>query len=122
MLRAIYCFVFTFIFLVISNAQLKQEFYDNKQTQLKSETDYYKGMPHGLHTEFYKSGNVSRKGYYHYGKEDSTWTFYFEDGTVKAREHCFRGKKWGRNLYYFKSGKLAQITKYHNDLSDSIWT
>jgi uncharacterized protein len=111
-------------------SQLTKEYYDNEQTQLKSETDYYKGMPHGPHFEYYKNGKLSRKGYYYRGKEDSTWVFYFENGGVKAVEHFAKGKKSGTNLYYFKSGKIAQVTKFklgvkNNvtfDLADSTWT
>src|SRR4051812_18190061 len=85
-------------------SQPKQEFYDARQSQLKSETDYYKGMAHGTHTEFYKSGNISRKGIYRYGEEDSLWVFYYEDGAKKAVERYHRGKKNGTNRYYFKNG------------------
>jgi uncharacterized protein len=103
-------------------SQPKKEYHDAAQTQLKSETDYLKGMPHGTHLEYYKSGRVSRKGFFNYGKEDSVWTFYYEDGKKKAIENYVKGKKWGTNKYYFKSGKIAQVTKYENDLSDSVWT
>jgi antitoxin component YwqK of YwqJK toxin-antitoxin module len=92
--------------------QLKKEYYDPKETQLKSETDYYKGIAHGLHTEYYKNGNVSRKGFYNYGKEDSVWIFFYEDGTIKALERYYKGKKYGTNRYNFKSGKIAQINRY----------
>src|ERR1700754_1438215 len=94
------CFTFT-------NAQVKKEYYDDKETQLKSETDYYKGMPYGVYFEYYKSGNVLCKGHYYsgrlshfLGKEDSTWTFFYEDGTKKAVERYDKGKKNGRNVYY----------------------
>ena len=103
-------------------SQPKKEYHDAAQTQLKSETDYLKGMPHGTHLEYYKNGRVSRKGFFNYGKEDSVWTFYYEDGKKKAIENFMKGKKWGTNKYYFKSGKIAQVTKYENDLSDSVWT
>ena len=103
-------------------SQQKKEYFDAQQSQLKTETDYFKGMPHGQHFEYYVSGKPSRRGYYHEGKEDSIWMFYYEDGTKKAVEHYFRGKKWGTNTYYFKSGKIAQITKYNNDIADSTWT
>ena len=89
----------------LSYSQLKKDYYDNQQTQLKSETDFYKGMPHGPHYEYYKNGKLSRKGHYYQGKEDSVWVFYFEDGGVKAQERFFRGKKFGTNSYYFKNGK-----------------
>lgn len=111
-----------FLSFGLAKAQPKKEYYDNQQTQIKSETDYHKGMPHGLHTEYYKSGKISRRGFYDAGKEDSAWTFYYEDGRKKAVENYLKGKKWGTNVYYFKSGKLAQITHYENDLADSVWT
>src|SRR3954469_151266 len=103
-------------------AQPKREFYDGQQTKLKSETDYYKGMPHGNHKEYFTSGKLSREGRYKYGKEDSTWTFYYENGKKKAQENFAASKKWGTNTYYYKSGKLAQITHYEDDLADSVWT
>ena len=113
--------IFLFISLAISS-QPKKEYFDAKQTQLKSETDYYKGMPHGSHAEYYVTGKVSRRGFYDYGKEDSLWAFYYENGTKKALENYLKGKKWGTNVYYFKTGKVAQITRYENDFADSVWT
>src|SRR6218665_451225 len=94
---------FFLLFLSFSAlAQPKKEYHDVRQTQLKSETDYYKGMPHGKHVEYFKSGKVSRRGHYTYGKEDSLWTFFYEDGTKKAVEHYEAGKKSGTSVYYFK--------------------
>src|SRR4051812_46159984 len=115
-------YIFLFFLSTQVFSQIKKEYHDAKQTQLKSETDYYKGMPHGKHVEYYPSGKISRQGFYNYGKEDSVWTFFYEDGTKKAVERYFRGKKDGTNTYYFKSGKIAQITKYADDLADSTWT
>src|ERR1043165_7058546 len=121
-----------FIFVFISSlafSQLKKEYYDNEQTKLKSETDYYKGMPHGPYYEYYQNGKVMRKGFYIYGKEDSTWTVYYEDGDVKARENYKNGKKFGTNKYFYKNDQLAQITKFSanplrggDPLPDSVWT
>ena len=124
---------FVFIFLFISSftisSQLKKEYYDAKESQLKSETDYYKGVPYGAYTEYYPSGNVLSKGYYYsgklshfLGKEDSVWTFYYENGIKKAVEHYDNGKKNGTNVYYFKSGKISQLTKFVDNIADSTWT
>ena len=81
-------------------SQVKKEYYDAQQTQLKSETDYFKGMPYGAHFEYYQSGKLSCKGHYYsgrsnvfIGKEDSVWTYFFEDGTVKVIEYFYKGKK-----------------------------
>ena len=122
-------FILLFALSLNVSSQLKKEYYDAKETQLKSETDYYKGMPHGVYTEYYQSGNVLSKGYYYsgklnqyLGKEDSIWTFYYEDGTKKARERYEKGKKSGTNVYYFKSGKISQLTKFTDNLADSTWT
>ena len=95
-LKVICCLM---ILSIWSFSQPKKEYHDAAQTQLKSETDYLKGMPHGTHTEYYKSGKISRKGFFNYGKEDSTWTFYYEDGKKKAIENYLKGKKWGTNRY-----------------------
>jgi uncharacterized protein len=112
---------FLFISLTIF-AQPKKDYFDAQQLQLKTETDYLKGMPHGTHLEYYKSGKLSRRGYYDYGKEDSIWTIYYETGSIKAIEHYLKGKKWGTNTYYYKNAKPAQITHYENDKADSVWT
>ena len=61
-------FILLFALSLNVSSQLKKEYYDAKETQLKSETDYYKGMPHGVYTEYYQSGNVLSKGYYYSGK------------------------------------------------------
>ncbi len=126
-MRLVISFVFCLPFALFS--QLKKEYYDIEQTKLKSETDYNKGVPYGAHFEYYKSGKLSCIGHYYsgrlnyyLGKEDSVWTYFFEDGAVKAREYFSKGKKEGTNVYYFKSGKRSQITKFTNDLADSIWT
>src|SRR5688572_5509538 len=91
------------LFFFPGYSQPKKEYYDQQQIHLKSETDYYKGMPHGKYREFYKSGKVSREGSYYYGQVDSVWTIYYDNGQKKAIEGYFRGKKSGTNRYYFKS-------------------
>ena len=103
-------------------SQPKKEYYDSEQTKLKSETNIVKGMPHGRHVEYHKNGNISRKGSFYNGKEDSTWYFFYEDKILKAIENYSRGKKSGHNLYYFKNGNLAQETVFKNNLADSVWT
>src|SRR5687767_7146482 len=110
-MRFIYCSL-----VVLSSfgaqAQARKEYHDAKQTQLKSETNYFKGFPYGEHKEYYKNGKLSCVGFYYagkqshfLGKEDSVWTYYYEDGTKKAVEHYDKGLKNGTNLYYYKSGK-----------------
>ena len=116
---------FTLFFIclaLIAYTQPKKEYYDAEQLKLKSETNIVKGMPHGKHVEYYKSGTISRKGSFYNGKEDSTWYFYYETGNLKATENYLRGKKNGHNRYYFKNGELAQETVFKLNLADSIWT
>src|SRR6476469_3406727 len=101
--------IILWLFLGFSSlAQPKKEYYDNEQTKLKSESNIVKGMPHGRHVEYYKNGNISRRGSFYNGKEDSTWYFFYEDKTPKAVENYFRGKKQGHNKYFFKNGSIAQ--------------
>ena len=93
---------FTLLFICLAlfaYSQPKKEYYDAEQLKLKSETNIVKGMPHGKHVEYYKSGIISRKGSFYSGKEDSTWYFYYETGNLKASENYFRGKKNGHNRY-----------------------
>jgi 3-hydroxybutyryl-CoA dehydrogenase len=39
-------------------------------------------------------GRKTGKGFYNYGKEDSVWMFFYEDGTIKALERYYKGKKY----------------------------
>ena len=81
--KSYYLFI-SFLFLAfISLAQPKKEYYDSEQTKLKSETNIVKGMPHGRHIEYFKNGNISRKGSFYNGKEDSTCYFFYENKTLK---------------------------------------
>ena len=121
-MRSLLIFLSTYCFFLSTQAQVKKEFYDTQQIKLKTETDYYKGMPNGLHKEYYQSGKLMRQGYYKFGKEDSVWTIYYENGLQKATENYVASKKWGTNKYYYKTGKLSQIIRYENDLADSTWT
>ncbi|MES2515085.1 MAG: hypothetical protein V4580_13120, partial [Bacteroidota bacterium] len=106
------------LFLCLSAfAQPKKEYYDSEQLKIKSESNIVKGMPHGRHIEYYKNGNISRKGSFYNGKEDSTWYIYYENKILKATESYFRGKKNGYNRYYFKSGILSQETVFNQNLA-----
>ena len=78
----------SFLFLTFTSiAQPKKEYYDSEQTQLKSESNIVKGMPHGRHVEYYKNGNVSRRGSFYNGKEDSTWYFYYENKILTRNQN-----------------------------------
>ena len=93
--------IIAFLFLTLSSlAQPKKEYYDSDQTKIKSETNIVKGMPNGKYVEYYKNGNISRKGSFYNGKEDSTWYIYYENKVLKATENYNRGKKRTQPLLF----------------------
>ncbi len=122
MTRTFYLFLVFIAFQVLVIAQPKFEYYDEDQKQIKSEEHFLKGNPHGKTITYFKNGKVSKLGWNKYGKQDSVWKYYYENGTLKAEEHFSRGMKTGRNTYFYKTGKPAQQTVFDQDRPDSTWT
>ena len=115
----LFCLVFTALSVF---AQPKYEYYDEDKKHIKSEEHFIKGISHGKITTYFKNGKVSKIGWNKYGKRDSVWKYFYEEGKLKAEESFTKGIKNGRNLYYYKSGKPAQLTLFDFDRPDSIWT
>ena len=107
---------------VIALAQPKIEYWDIEKTKIKSEEYFVRGVPHGRTAAYYQNGKPAKIGWYKNGKQDSVWTFFYDDGAIKAIEQFNRGLKQGKNSYFYKGGKLAQETVFFKDSPDSIWT
>lgn len=67
----------------------------------------------GPWTGFYAAGNVKSKGTYDAaGKRTGNWTWYFEDGSLKAKEHYVNGKVDGVQEYFYKNGNPSSRESY----------
>ena len=71
-------------------------YYENGRVQTK--TTYYNDkffhVLHGVHTEYFKDGGRMCEGNYKKGQQDGIWTYWFEDGRVKAVGEWRDGKPW----------------------------
>jgi hypothetical protein len=59
------------------------------------ETTYHRGLPHGLHRDYWPNGMVAYEGQFVNEKQDGQWRQYNQDGSL-------------RQVYRFNSGKLIQ--------------
>src|ERR1051326_8115990 len=86
---------FAFLFK-LSFAQPVTEYWDEDKKQKKEEQNFFKGLPHGKYTLWYKNGQVDRTGYYYLGLDSGEWKSFYEDGKMKSSENYLRGKKYGK--------------------------
>ena len=122
MIKRAALFITCYLLFIACIAQPKYEYWDADKKQVKSEDNYKRGIAHGKTVSYFKDGKIARWGWYKYGKQDSIWKFYYENGNPKAIEHYNFGVKQGHNLYYYNNGKQAQETVFKKDRPDSIWT
>lgn len=64
---------------------------------------------------FYHAGNPKSKGNYDdKGERDGTWTYYYFNGSLKAKEVYKNGKQQGECLYYYSNGNISSKENYAN--------
>jgi antitoxin component YwqK of YwqJK toxin-antitoxin module len=85
---------------------------------------YKDGVKHGPCTKFYSSNGVLREeSIYFYGKRDSTYVTYYDNGQVCTEGNFTEGKKSGDWVTYFKSsGATKSQGKYVNNKREGEWT
>ncbi|HVW96009.1 MAG TPA: tetratricopeptide repeat protein [Mucilaginibacter sp.] len=77
----------------------------------------------GYWTFFYPAGNLRSKGAYNaQGQQDGDWTYYFNNGQLKAREHAKAGKLEGPQEYFFDNGNPSSKENYLNGQMDGLNT
>ena len=59
------------------------------------------------------------RGKFHKGLQCGTWKYFYEDGTLRRREHY--GRKYIRTRYYHENGKIKSCGKAVIDRSDPIY-
>ncbi|MBI3135560.1 MAG: toxin-antitoxin system YwqK family antitoxin [Bacteroidetes bacterium] len=74
--------------------------------------EYKNGWSFGIDTVYYENGNINlirshdTQGL---GKEDGTWKFYREDGTLKWEKTFIMGAADGEQRYYFPDSTLEKV-------------
>jgi antitoxin component YwqK of YwqJK toxin-antitoxin module len=114
-------------------AKLKQSYWPDGT--LKYEGAFKDSIPVGLHKRFDKDGKISKAiEYDKFGKlsadgslsetglKDSTWTFYYDDGTTRSKGAFKNGKRNGQWKFYFQNGKIEQTGKYSTGKINQKWT
>lgn len=78
------------------------------------------GKKHGLWQKFHANEQLRYEGRFEHGVEVDTFMFYFEDGSLKAKNY-FREKGLVYSWQYGGESQLAAEGKYINTLKDSTW-
>lgn len=68
-----------------------------------------------LDNKKYKNGNDV------YQIKDNILTYYFKDGTVKAKGHFIDNLMEGEWLFYRQGGQLWQIGNFKNNKKNGYW-
>lgn len=104
-----------------SNAQFLKKSFGIRRRRRKSVEYTVNGKLEGVCYYYFKEESLDRTGRYKDGKQDSIWTFYFNDGNKKATESYFQGRKSGKANYWYKNGNKFMTGKFVENLADSTW-
>ncbi len=115
------------------DVEIKNE-YDESGNLIFSGT-YKKGIPVGIHRKFDSQGNVTNAMMYNEkgimigegiitkeGRKEGAWTYFFEDGSVRAKGRYAANLETGKWSYYASTGKVEQTGDYKNGKFDGLWT
>lgn len=74
--------------------------------------EYKGGWSYGIDTVYYENGNINLVRSHDttgLGKEDGTWKFFREDGTLKWEKEFVMGAADGEQRYYFPDSTLEKV-------------
>jgi antitoxin component YwqK of YwqJK toxin-antitoxin module len=74
--------------------------------------EYKDGWSYGIDTVYYENGNINLIRSHDtmgMGKEDGTWSFYREDGTLKWEKTFVMGNADGEQRYYFPDSTVEKV-------------
>ncbi|MEI7597473.1 MAG: hypothetical protein WCK02_17125 [Bacteroidota bacterium] len=117
---------YTSIEEIYDSAFLKQDNYYNAVGALVESNLYLNKKRDKLSKTFYNNGQLEKAGKYVVVErffrtqieKDSTWTSYYETGTVKATEQYNKGKLAGISKYYDELGVLKREYHIANDSNE----
>lgn len=91
----------------------------------KKKWEYYfeNGIKHGLHTEWFKNGQIKEQGYFNNGLKDGEWLTWYENGQERTKGSYINDKKEGKWNSWDKGDKEVTSLYYYNDIpSNSLKT
>ena len=89
---------------------------------LVSEETLINGILHGsAWSSRSADGNPGYKGVYNYGEADSTWIFYYPDGTKMAEKSYRQSQPTGAYKEFDSRGNLIQQGQYAGGVPDGEW-
>lgn len=73
----------------------------------------------GLYTGYHPSGRKEREGEMRAGKEEGPWTWWNEDGSVRAAGEFHRGS--GEITTYYPGGEMWWQGQYRDGMREGVW-
>jgi antitoxin component YwqK of YwqJK toxin-antitoxin module len=108
----------TIFFSFYANAEEKIEYYTNGN--IKTRTNYEKGVIDGLQIGYYESGNLKFAASFKNNKLNGLTIGYYENGAVKARDVYVGGILSGEVIAYFENGKIERNETYKNGKKEGL--
>lgn len=85
--------------------------YENNQ--VKIESNFKDGKPHGEQIVYREDGQIWFKGYRKDNRMFGEWVFYYRNGQVQAKENYKEGgEKHGEFIRYYKNGQVKFKANY----------
>lgn len=109
----------------LTNLDVRSQYYEDTDGQLKFRGTYRNGEPHGTHLWFNEDGSVDSAQIYKNGRliargrmdasglRQGPWVeYYYPSGEVRAEGEYVDGYKVGKWVYYYKSGIVEETGSY----------
>lgn len=105
-----------FLLLRKNDSEIIKEYYDNGN--VKRETTYSDGQPHGIEKWYFPTGELKTTLYYQEGIENGEMLTYYQNGNVESRRFWKNGIKDKYGFYYYldRSVKKFLYFDYFGDL------
>jgi len=98
------------------------QYYINDSIVIREE-NYKKGVKDGYERTYnpYNYPNLIDEKYWKNGKQDSTWTKFYMDGTPKIIAVYKDGVREGKYVAFNEEGATIAIGNYKNNLKEGVW-
>lgn len=89
---------------------------------VREESNYFYGKRDSNYTTYYDNGQVSVDGFFTEGRKSGTWTTYYKSsGAVRSKGNYINNKRTGNWIFYSSKGYKLSEGKYVNGLREGDW-